>query len=469
MSVLTANNYLRIIRFVVITVFAIGFMAGAQAQPLEGDLLGEINPIRIAVPKAKAEGTVPDEGNVTETIHSVLQNDLRLSRNIQKPNYILVPSIVQIESLDVADRQSGRINYGGWSEIGAQYVVKVTVRAPEPELLQLDVFLFDILSQKSLLSQRSGRFPKEHLRRYVHNASDDVVQRTTPSRGIASTQIAFVNQTGNGKEICIMDYDGHEDSVRQLTDFNSISVLPAWSPDADFIAYSSYRDGWCDAYIHSVRRSRGKAYRPLLQLPGNNLGPRWNPADADEMVISLSHKGNAEIFLINTNGEILRRLTNDNAIDTAPVMSPNGTEIAWTSDRTGYPQVYIMDRDGANVRRLTNIRGLRCDSPAWAPPRSGAQDRLAFYAHQGGSIGDIYTILADGSDYQKLTETGPDNASPTWSPDGMYIAYSSTVRGAAQIYLMQYNGDPPPGHDRHLRLTRMQGDCISPVWSPFMQ
>ena len=62
-----------------------------------------------------------------------------------------------------------------------------------------------------------------------------------------------------------------------------------------------------------------------------------------------------EIWVANADGSGARRLTTSAASDTAPCWSPTGQEIAFTSNRSGTPQIYLMDTEGLNVRRLTTV------------------------------------------------------------------------------------------------------------------
>ena len=77
--------------------------------------------------------------------------------------------------------------------------------------------------------------------------------------------------------------------------------------------------------------------------------------------------GNPEIYVINVDGSNLRRLTNHPAGDGTPTWSPNSAQIAFVSDRTGTPQIYLMAADGSNVRRIT-MNESWADRPTWSPP-----------------------------------------------------------------------------------------------------
>ena len=76
--------------------------------------------------------------------------------------------------------------------------------------------------------------------------------------------------------------------------------------------------------------------------------------------------GNPEIYVMNADGSNLRRLTNHPAGDGTPTWSPNSQQIAFVSDRTGTPQIYLMGADGSNVRRIT-MNESWADQPTWSP------------------------------------------------------------------------------------------------------
>ena len=118
---------------------------------------------------------------------------------------------------------------------------------------------------------------------------------------------------------------------------------------------------------------------------------------------------NAEIYVMDADGGNSRRLTNHPAEDWSPSWSPDGERIAFSSDRVGNLDIYVMDDDGGNSRRLTNH-----PEDDWLPSWSPDGERIAFTSDRGRSY-DIYVIDADGGNLQNLTNVrfGEDIA-PAW-------------------------------------------------------
>ncbi len=171
---------------------------------------------------------------------------------------------------------------------------------------------------------------------------------------------------------------------------------------------------------------------------------------------------NADIYTICPDGSELKRLTNDPAIDDSPTWSPDGTQIAFASSRSGASQIYVMGADGGAPTQLTfdNFNSW----PIWLP--GGKQ--IAFRTTDDKGLWWWRVAQSDGSDVRQLTEPGYDHFFQTssWSPDGLRSAYMSLEEqksrndGSSQIHVKNIDGT----NDR--ALTADIWANMKPVWSP---
>jgi Tol biopolymer transport system component len=188
----------------------------------------------------------------------------------------------------------------------------------------------------------------------------------------------------------------------------------------------------------------------------NHGAPDWYPAWSPDgtRIAFLSDRGpSVDIYVMGTDGSNPVNLTDNAAWDADPAWSPDGTRIAFTSNRDGEPDIYVMGADGSNPVNLTNNPAAY--SPAWSPDGT----RIAYTGLLGGNY-EIYVMDADGSNPVNLTNDPARDDNPTWSPDGTRIAFQSSRDGNDEIYVMDADGSNP------VRLTNDPADDRYPAWSP---
>jgi Tol biopolymer transport system component len=164
--------------------------------------------------------------------------------------------------------------------------------------------------------------------------------------------------------------------------------------------------------------------------------------------------GNFEIYLMNADGSNLIRLTDNSADDYSPDWSPDGTRIAFVSCRDDNCDIYAMDADGSKLINLTDDPATD-NFPDWSPDGT----RIAFVSKRDGN-NEIYLMNADGSNLIRLTSDPAITEQPAWSPDGTGIAFITNRDGNDEIYLMNADGS------NLIRLTDDPAPDYSPAWSP---
>jgi len=410
-------------------------------------------PPKYAVPDFIALSSDAETTAAAKTIGQVLWDDLNYERE-----FYLIPrdtyrSIPQPASLD-------QVPLDRWRELGADGVIVGTVRRTGNGVV-VQVRLLDVASGKSAFAKEySG--PADKPRLYAHTVSDEVHVQQRALKGVARTKIAFTSDRDGGRikgpvgdrgisEIYYADYDGA--NPKRVTATRSLSITPAWSPDGKAIAYTSYRTGFQDilvSYIFEGRLSTPAAGDSDRQ----NYLPAWSP-DGTKVAFTSNRDGNPEIYIVNRDGTGLRRLTNNQGIDVTPTWAPSGNQIAFTSDRAGTPQVYIMNADGTSPRR---IAGEWSDRATWSP---APFNEIAYAARSGGGYDIRVYNFASGETVQ-LTNGIGSNESPAFSPNGRHIAFTSTRAGKEQIFTIARDG-------KDLRQITKEGTNRYPNWSNYPQ
>ncbi len=439
-------------------------MLGAQAtqQPPAAQQPKEITltitgspglPPKFAVPDFIALSPDAETAAAAKTMGQVLWDDLNYERE-----FYLIPrdtyrSIPQPASLD-------QVPLDRWRELGADGVIVGTVRKNGNGVI-VQVRLLEVTTGRAALSKEySGSIANPRL--YAHTISDEVHQQQRGLKGVARTKIAFTSDRDMVRikgpvgdrgisEIYYSDYDGA--NPRRATVTKSLSITPAWSPDGKSIAYTSYRTRFQDIVVSYIFEGRMTTPASGTSEKQNYL-PAWSP-DGSTLAFTSNRDGNPEIYVVNRDGTGLRRLTNSPAIDVTPTWAPTGNQIAFTSERAGTPQIYIMNADGSGVRRISSEWS---DRATWSP---APFNEIAYAARSGGGYDIRVYSFATGETIQ-LTNGIGSNESPAFSPNGRHIAFTSTRAGKEQIFTIARDG-------KDLRQITKDGVNRYPNWSNYPQ
>ncbi len=335
---------------------------------------------------------------------------------------------------------------GDWKTLGADYVVMGQVGA-DPAGMVIEGQILDVASNK-MLAGRRYKGAAAQLEDMTLRLCDALIEDLTGEMGVARTRMAYVSDATGRKEVYVTDILGRH--PRQVTSHRALCVSPRFTPDGNFLAYSTYHRGNQDLYITDLRQST--TTNALSRRKGLNLAPAFTP-DGRTMVLTLSKGGNPDLYTMDRQGEVLQQLTSGAGINVSPSISPDGQSIAFVSDRSGKPNVYVMSVGGGQAKRLT-FKNSENSEPAWSPKG----DEIAFTGLQGGSY-QLFLMDRNGGNVRQLSSGGGSYESPTWSPDGRLIAVTRKGGSHSEICVVTKNG-------KDVRtLFTMRGNQSYPQWS----
>jgi Tol biopolymer transport system component len=275
-------------------------------------------------------------------------------------------------------------------------------------------------------------------------------------------KIVFYSDRDGNQEIYIMNAADGSNQTR-LTSVNANDSDPSLSPDGTKIAFESDRDGNSNIYI--MNAADGSNQTRLTDNPADDSNPRWSP-DGTKIAFNTNRDSteqenfeNQEIYIMNAaDGSNQTRLTDNPAWDSLPSWSPDGTLIAFYSERDVGGDIYIMNAaDGSNPIRLTDNPAW--DSfPSWSPNATNIE--IAFDSDRDANQ-EIYIMNFTGGVIQtsRLTFNNVTDTGSSWSPDGTKLAFASSKDGNSEIYVM--NAADGSGQIRLTNNTAADGE---PDW-----
>ena len=395
-----------------------------------------------------------DEGEgakeLGEHVHRIVREDLEFSG---------IFNFIDLKDLSLWNKKGfelSDIDFKEWNSLGTEFLIAGGYRI-SGDSLSLDVRLYDIASAKMVFGKKYIAQTKD-IRTLAHRFSDAVMEELTGEKGIFQTKILFVSDKTKHKELYIMDYDGK--NIQQLTFHKSIVFSPAWSSDGKKISYSSYTTHEqniknLDLFVLDMATGDQKV---ISRKPGLNSGASWSP-HGQEIALTMSYEGNPDIYLMNANGENIRRVTDHPALDVEPFWSPDGQRIIFSSGRAPLAHLYSVKKNGESIERLT-FAGRFNSSPAWNPKG----EKIVFSGDLGGYF-DLFLLNPNGTGLQRLTQSQnkENNEHPSWSADGRHIVFSSNRSKKYELYLINDDGS------NERVLLKNYGNITAPAWSPHLE
>jgi len=222
---------------------------------------------------------------------------------------------------------------------------------------------------------------------------------------------------------------------------------PNWLPDNQHLIFQSETDGQSDLFVSSLL---GGDREPAQTSPADETGAAYT-RDGNAIAFASDRDGNFEIYKVLGDFSTLVQLTHDPGRDMAPAWSPDGSFIVFMSNRSN-PEfdLFKMNADGTGVEQLT--RGGANSSPEVSPDGGSV-------AYQNGR--DIHILNLETRQIRRITYEPLNGMHPTWSPDGLQLAFMTWRNGRTEIFTSKADGS-----NQELLVQMPSGDAVDPRWSP---
>jgi Tol biopolymer transport system component/pSer/pThr/pTyr-binding forkhead associated (FHA) protein len=263
------------------------------------------------------------------------------------------------------------------------------------------------------------------------------VESVVPSGAVfgGSVQLAFASNRTGRPQIYLIDLETLEE--RQLTDVSGGACQPTWSSDGGRLAYTSpcntNREEYSGASIYAMsvdpEGNPGEVTQLIVTIGGGDYDPDWS-RDGSRIAFTSWRTGRPQIFTVNPDGTDPRNLNDDLAYNWAPSWSNDGSQLAFLTGRGGDEEIWTVPAGGGEERRFSRSDGKNVARPDWSPDGStivfekvvGNIPRLIAAPVADGGVRELQVCKDGQLSLQPMGE-------PTWSPDGTWLAFETWPDG----------------------------------------
>jgi len=310
-------------------------------------------------------------------------------------------------------------------------------------------------------------------RRQIHRLSDTIHKALFGNDGTASTHLLFTIKTGVStdsskwtSEVWESDYDGA--NLRQLTKERSTCVTPIYLPPkkgftTGAFLYVSYQQGQPKIIICSLKDEKK---RRLTTMRGNQLMPAVSSA-RDKVAFICDITGNADLFLQPFSpeqgaiGKPQQIFSARSATQGSPTFSPDGSQIAFVSNKEGSPKIYVMPVPvpGTNISDIKATLLTRANRENSAPSWSPDGTKIAYCARGYGDR-QIWVYDFETKKETQITTGNGNKENPSWAPNSLHLVYNSSDPKSSNLFIINLNQSEPT------QITFGSGHKQFPNWEP---
>jgi eukaryotic-like serine/threonine-protein kinase len=273
--------------------------------------------------------------------------------------------------------------------------------------------------------------------RQITSDSSDAIVHTHPKWSPDGKRLVFRRAEKIQSDIAVVELGSQ--SIVRLTADAAVDLDPTWGPDGRTVYFASARGGGLNLWRVALSETGTPAGQPqqLTTGAGDDIEPTVRPGGE----VGFAVRGiNSDIWRLPVSPETGKPtgepepLAASTRVESRGSWSPDGSAIAFNSDRSGQMNIWIRTLASGRDRQLTT--GVGGDyQPQWSPDGK----RLTFFSARGGN-NDIWSIEAAGGEPIRLTSDPAMDINPFYSPDGRRIAFMSDRSGRLEVWTMQADG-----------------------------
>ncbi len=276
--------------------------------------------------------------------------------------------------------------------------------------------------------------------RQVTSDSSDAIVHARPRWSPDGTRLVYRRAEKTRSDIAVVNLATH--AISRLTADPDLDTDPTWSPDGRYVYFTSARGGGLNLWRIGVAPG-GSASEPPQQLT-TGAGDDIQPAVGPNGEVAFAVRGiNSDLWRLPVSPATGQQagapepVAAGTRVESRGSWSPDGSAIAFNSDRLGEMNIWIRTLAAGTDRQLTT--GVGGDyQPQWSPDGS----HIVFFSAREGN-NDIWTVsVADGK-LVRLTSDAAMDINPFYSPDGSQIAFVSDRSGGSEVWLMNTDGSDP--------------------------
>jgi len=355
-----------------------------------------------------------------------------------------------------------------WKNLNVYYVIKIRAKDKKLDIRMLAVNSNGTRSVDGI--QMTGDLSQD--RRKIHQIADTIHKTLFGTEGIATTKLLYtIKRKENNKDLSDIyeaDYDGS--NARQVLRGYGYCVTPCYIPpkagfNSGSILFVSYKTGQSKIFMASLKEG-GEPQR-FSTLKGNQLMPAINK-DRDKVAFISDYTANPDLFLQGFSleeggsvGKPQQVYSTHQATQGTPSFNPEGTQIAFVSNKDGSPRIYVIDIPEPGTK-LKDIRAClitkhnkESTAPAWSPDGT----KLAYCSMTNGTR-QIWIYDFTKKEERQLTQGPGNKENPAWAPNNLHLIFNSTGHDGSDLYVVNLN------QPAAWKISAGAGEKRFPNWEP---